>query len=213
MSHDSNPTAPEAASHAASTARRREVLRRLGQTSLAAGLAAPAAAFAGGGRRWCRQPTDQTKCVHASISGMGSILLSAHAGNEVCSRKVSYYCNQSNWGGGWTGAGGGTIACDTTKFKDAFGCAAGALDSGGKQQSSSDCLLNKTLLALCTNYPNSYEAHWVAALANANNLAAPTLGAAFPYSPLQVVGYYQTVDPVMRSSAYTFFSQYCEQYA
>jgi hypothetical protein len=67
------------------------------------------------------------------------------------------------------------------------------------------------MLVLCTTYQTSQEAHWATALANANKLAMPVTGAAFPYTPGQVVGYYQNAG--MRASAYAFFKDYCEQYA
>lgn len=210
MSQPNTPRPSETGS--VSSARRREVLRGLGQTSVAAGLAAPVAAFAGSARSWCRSPVDQTKSVQASISGMGSILLSAQANAEVLSKKVSYYASKPNWSGTCSGRSG-AITCDTP-FKKAFGCGRGAVDSQTRPLSDTkNCLLNKTLLDLCTNYSSTPEAHWACALGNANKLAVPVTGAKFPYTPLQVTSYYLSGDLALKSSAYTFFSQYCEQYA
>lgn len=212
MRNDSNSSPSQATRAEVSTARRREVLRRIGQTTLVAGVASPAAALASGGRAWCRHPVDTNRCVQASISGMGSTMLSAQASDELCAYKVSHYSDKSRWPSTCTGASG-TISGDT-RFKYAFGCSDGALDSQGRSTSDdSGCLLNKKLADLCKDYPSSPEAHWACALANANKLSAPATGAPFPYTPQQVAGYYLSSDLIQKNAAYTFFSQYCEQYS
>jgi hypothetical protein len=203
--------------------RRRDILKRIGQASAVAGVAAsPVTALAGSARKWCKNPVDQTKCVHASISGMGSVVMSAEASNEVMSRKCSHYASYSNWPASCSN-GSQSIICNqsndnnNTKFCVAFNCTStSAQDSQGRPRYigstlNSACLLNKSLSTLCSSYSSTPEAHWATALGNANKLAVPVQGAPFPYTPAQVVSYYS--DAVMASSAYTFFSTYCEQYA
>ncbi len=201
-----------------SAARRREILRRIGQASVAAGAAAsPVAALATGSpRKWCKDPVNTTKCVQASISGMGSVVLSAQASNEVCGKKCSHYAVAGNWPASCSN-GSVAITCNSatdssnTKFKVAFACAGGALDSLGKAQADPACLLNMSLPTLCASYPTSVEAHWATALGNANKLVAPVGSAPFPYTPAQVVGHFQNL--AMKASAYTFYTTYCENYA
>jgi hypothetical protein len=214
-----------------SIARRREILKQIGAAS-AAGAAAtsPMSALAGGSTsgRWCHSPIDYNKCVHASISGMGSVMHSAQAGNEVCSKKCSHYASYTNWPSNCTN-GQKTITCNSsndkynTKFCDVFNCNNhSAKDSNGvslysyqwgKWTMNSNCLLSKSLPTLCASNPSTMEAHWATAVGNANLLQSPVGSAPFPYSPAQVCGYYSSADLTMKSAAYTFFSQYCEQYA
>jgi hypothetical protein len=211
MHNDFPPRRSERSADRLSIARRREILKRIGRTSLVAGAAAsPLAALAGGsGPSWCRHPVDVTKCVHASISGMASIVLSAQASNEVQSKKCSHYSNSSNWPSTCSN-GTKAITCNS-RFKTAFNCPSGSFDSKGVATGKAGCLLDKTLLDLCTNYSGSNEAHWACALGNANKLALPVTGAPFPYTPAQVVGHYQ--DGTLRPTAYTFYTTFCEQYA
>jgi len=211
MPEDRNSQPAESGSERGSVNRRREVLRRLGQASVAAGVASPMAAMATGSKRWCKHPVDTTKCVHASISGMGSTLRSAQANNEVCGRKVSYYCLSGNWPGTCSGATS-SITCNSS-FKSAFNCVSGALDSNGYNQFDSRCLLNKSLITLCNNYSSSPEAHWAAAMANANKVNGSDGKAPFPYTPAQVAGYYLSSDLAAKAAAYEFFTTYCENYA
>lgn len=188
-----------------SIARRREILRRIGKASVLAGAATPIAALATGSpQHWCKDPVDATKCVHASISGMGSVVLSAQASNEVKSRKCSYYGASGSWTGGCS---------STTSFATAFGCAAGSKDSGGLPLSDSNCLLNKSVRFLCASNATSpsVEARWATALGNAYNPNVPATGAPFPYTPAEVVAFY--FDLGRKAAAYAFFSQYCETYA
>ena len=88
-------------------------------------------------------------------------------------------------------------------------------DSGGLPQTNSNCLLNKTLVQLCSNvsYSNSVEAHWACAMANANKINGSDGKASFPYTPAQVAGFYLSSDLALKSAAYTFFTTYCENYA
>ena len=213
MRDDRKSTQTEVGDVRGSVNRRREVLRRMGQASLAAGAAAPMAALAGTGKRWCKHPVDTTKCVHASVSGMGSNLMSRNANDEVCAKKVSHYATSTNWPATCFGATG-TIVCTDT-FKKAFNCAGTAVDSGGLPQTNSNCLLNKTLVQLCSNvsYSNSVEAHWACAMANANKINGSDGKASFPYTPAQVAGFYLSSDLALKSAAYTFFTTYCENYA
>lgn len=213
MTDDRNSTQAQAGDARRSVNRRREVLRRMGQASLAAGAAAPMAALAGTGKRWCKHPVDTTKCVHASVSGMGSNLMSRNPNDEVCAKKVSHYATSTNWPGTCFGAAS-TIVCTDT-FKKAFNCSGTAVDSGGRAQSNTDCLLNKRLIDLCSMpaYNTSAEAHWVCAMANANKINGSDGKASFPYTPAQVAGFYLSTDLVLKSSAYTFFTTYCENYA
>lgn len=207
------PSERPSRANAESIARRREVLKNLGRAGVAGGVAAsPLAAFAGGGGPWCRNVIDHNKCVHASISGMASVLMSATASQEVCSKTCSYYGNSGNWPSGCKGGTGGStsINCNTS-FKVAFGCGPSATDSQGYPQSDSRCLLNKSLVQLCTSYQAYAEAHWATALANSNKLAAPLSGAPFPYRPADVVSHYG--DANMKAQAYTFYTQYCEIYS
>jgi hypothetical protein len=223
MNDDSQHRTPEQGSGPTSIARRREILKRIGMGAAAAGAAAsPMAAMAGSARKWCKHPTDTTKCVHASISGMASVVMSAQASNEVCSKKCSHYANYANWPGSCTN-GTQAITCNNsndsynTKFCVAFKCEAWtAQDSHGRPRYvngvlNTDCLLNKSLKTLCNLHSGETEAHWATALGNANKLMAPTTGAPFPYTPGNVVSFYG--DPAKKAAAYTFFSTYCEQYA
>ena len=210
MHDDINPQPPERTAGQPSIARRREILKRIGKVSVLAGAAAsPMAAMATGGRKWCRHPVDTTKCVQASISGMASVILSAQASDEVCAKKCSHYATSTNWP---STCSNGSISfnCNTV-FATAFNCASGTSDSLGVVRGHSGCLLDKTMLVLCTSYQGSLEAHWATALANANKLAVPAVGAAFPYTPGQVVGHFQ--DLAVRTSAYSFYTTYCENYA
>lgn len=210
-----------------SIARRREILQRIGKTSVIAGAAAsPLAALAGGGtRKWCKHPVDTNKCVQATISGVASVVLSAQASNEVCSKKCSHYASCTNWPSSCSN-GSTNIKCNdtndnnNTKFCVAFNCNSWtAKDSNGVQRCDQwgnpnwNCLLNKSLPTLCNSHASSPEAHWATALGNANKLIAPPTGAPFPYSPGQVVAYFGSADLQLKSSAYTFFKDYCEQYA
>ena len=191
-----------------SITRRREILRRIGKASVLAGAATPMAALATGSpRHWCKHPVDTTKCVHASISGMGSVVLSAQASNEVKSRKCSYYAT-----GGWTGG-----CSSTTKFATAFGCAANTSDSGSPPRpryisgsENPNCLLNMSVQTLCSSQASTVEAHWATALGNAYNPSVPASGAPFPYTPAEVVALFS--DLSRKDAAYAFFSQYCETY-
>lgn len=211
MTEDRNPQSAVKDAKRMTMNRRREVLRRMGQASIAAGTASPIAALATGSKRWCKHPLDSTKCVHATVSGMGSTLLSAQASNEVCGRKVSHYSSVSNWPGTCSGATG-TITCNTL-FKNAFNCSTAALDSNGVKQGNSGCLLDKSLLALCTSHSSSPEARWACALANANKVNGSDGKAPFPYTPAQVAGYYLSTDLATKAAAYEFFTTYCENYA
>ena len=211
MNDDINHRHEEQRSGQHSIARRREILRRIGKASILAGAATPMAALATGSpQHWCKHPVDTTKCVHASISGMGSVLMSAQASNEVCSKKCSHYANTSNW-----------VTCNpSTKFCVAFNCTSWTVkDSNNVQRcdqwgnENASCLLNKTLSNLCSSHSSAVEAHWATALGNAYKLVTPTVGAPFPYSPGEVVAYFGSTDLTLKSSAYTFFSTYCEQYA
>ena len=202
----------ERLSGTSSIARRREILKRIGKSSILAGAAAsPLAAMAGGGRPFCRDPITTTKCVQASVSGMASVVLSAQAGNEVCSHKCSHYANSGNWPVSCTNGTTSGLTCNT-QFKTAFKCPAGSSDSGGKVTGTAGCLLDKTLLDLCANYSGTSEAHWACALANANKCVNVSGYANFPYPPATVVdGHYQNAS--MRGQAYTFYSTYCEAQA
>jgi Tfp pilus assembly major pilin PilA len=218
MQFDNHQSPSEPPNGASSMGRRREILRRIGKASVIAGASAtPLAAMATGTRRWCRHPIDTTRCVQASISGMGSVVMSAQASNEVCGKKCSHYASTSNWPSSCSN-GTSSIVCNSstdsnnTRFKTAFKCdVAGTFDSLGVAISNSNCLLNKSLPTLCRDYSNSVEAHWATALGNANKLASPTTGAPFPYTPAQVVGHYG--DAGMRASAYAFYTTYCENYS
>lgn len=204
----------------ASASRRREILKRFGKTSLIAGVASsPLAAMAtGSSKKWCKHPLDQTKCVAASISGVGSVVLSAQASSEVCSKKCSHYSSTTNWPSNCSN-GSAPIDCNT-KFCDAFGCTAwNAQDSNGIQRRPSagaaqnpDCLLNKKLITLCTSFASSPEAAWCTGLANANKLANPSTGAPFPYTPGEVVGHFSSTDFTFRAAALTFYRDYAQTY-
>jgi hypothetical protein len=190
--------------------RRREILRRIGRASVVAGAAgSPLSALATGNpRRWCKD-IPSNKCVQASISGMGSVVMSAQASNEVCSKKCSHYASTANWPGSCSN-GSTAITCNTA-FKTAFNCnVGGTFDSLGVSISNGNCLLHKSLATLCSSYSNTVEAHWATALANANKLASPATGAPFPYTPGEVVAHFGNVN--IRASAYTFYTTYCENY-
>ena len=210
MHDDIKPRQSEPASGPPSIARRREILKRIGKTSVLAGAAAsPLAAMATGTRKWCRHPVDTTKCVQASISGMASVVLSAQTSDEVCAKKCSHYSTSTNWPTSCSN-GSITVTCNTP-FATTFNCAGGTSDSLGVVRGQSGCLLDKTMLVLCTSHPTTAEAHWATALGNANKLITPPVGAPFPYTPGQVVGHFQ--DLAVRSSAYSFYTTYCENYA
>lgn len=210
----------ESTARPASAARRREILKRFGKTSLVAGAASPLSALAtGSGRKWCKHPVDQTKCVQASISGVASVVLSAQASNEVQSKKCSHYSTGSNWP---TSCHNGTNSfTHNSKFCDVFKCTAwDAKDSNGvKRKYSSggsedpNCLLNKTLLTLCQSHASKPEAAWCTGLANANKLASPSSGAPFPYTPSQVLTHFASTDLTFRNSALTFYRDYAQTYA
>ena len=130
------------------------------------------------------------------------------ASDEVMAKRCSHYSSSGNWPSNCNN-GSTTITCNST-FATAFGCPGGSSDSSGTVKGQPGCRLDKTLLQLCTSYSTSQEAHWATALGNANKLAVPAMGAAFPYSQGQVVGHYQ--DVAQRSSAYSFYTTYCENY-
>lgn len=200
-----------------SIAGRRAILKRIGGASVVAGAASPLSALAGTGRKWCKHPTDSTKCVQASISGAASVLMSAQASDEVKSYKCSHYGSSTNWPS-ICNNGSTSITC-STMFCTAFKCDyAGLYDSEGRPTRNSngtrntDCLFNKSLVTLCSQHAGTKEARWACALANANKLAvANGTSAAFPYTPAQVVALAQ--DSSKRDAAYAFFTTYTETYS
>ncbi len=214
MEDRTHPRDPEGAGEApsiidTSIARRREILRRLGQASAAAGLASPLAALAGGsttGTPWCYQSKVSTTCVHASISGCGSVLLSAQAHGPQCNGKsCSYYTNSC------INNSKIPTSCQQLVFKKVFSCSGS--DSLGTPSSNWNCLFNKTFSQiLCSNnktnnnyWYNSAEAHWVTAYCNS------TVGynaGSFPYQTSDVCGHYSNAG--IKADAYNFYCNYME---
>lgn len=149
--------------------RRRDILRRFGQASLASGASSPLAALAGGtnGNKHCLHKTKQQQ-VHASISGMNSVVLSAQTGQESHGYHCGHYGNPSNV----------PPSCKTStrckKFKEIFPCGANDVDSHGHKQklwngsTDPDCYFNMTIDQLCSLSADCDEKHWVTAYCNAS---------------------------------------------
>ena len=221
MADDRNSTQAEAGRAQGSVARRREILRRMGQASIAAGaVASPMAAMATGSRKWCKHKTDPNKCVQASVSGAGSIVLSRQANDEVKCKNPTHYSDCSKWPATCTAGNGSggyvTVKCNdpndanNVKLRVAFNCLGLTQDSRGYPLADSRCLLNMGPAKVCATAPDSLEAHWATALGNANKLATPLEGAPFPYTPREVI---ELALSANSSTALAFFRDYCEAYS
>ena len=205
--HD-NSAKPSAAGEAPldSIRQRRAALRSIGRASALLGAASPLAAMATGksGRPWCYKDTSRTTCVHASISGIGSVLHSAQAnGNQHYGHGCSYYQTYGNAG-----------ACKDKKFKQIFNCSSASTDSRGEPPRKSgannpDCLFNMKPHQVCTSASDSPEAHWFTAYCNALKLhRADVASSQFPYHPNTVVAHYS--DGRIVASAYLFYKNHME---
>lgn len=188
-----------------SNASRRRALQNFGRASAAAGLASPLAALAGGsGRPWCYRDKTKTTCVQASISGVGSVVLSAQAnGSENHGKSCGYYKSSQNI----------PSACAGLVFKNIFACSGN--DSNGKSMSQgTNCLFNLTLTQLLCEQKvagsnSSPEAHWATAYCNSHvGYNTDPAVSTYPYSKTQVAAYYSNSN--MRLPAYNFFCNYME---
>lgn len=207
--HPTNLEGTESARRSSSASRRRDVLRLLGRSAAGAGAASPLLAMAtgGSGRPYCHKDWTKTTCVQASISGAGSIMMSAEAsgGNLHGGKKCSDYNEK------WKVP----TACKDVLFKDLFGCSGS--DSLGQPMMNgssvnTNCMFNKKPHQICGNstYSNTPEAHWVTAYCNASKYHSPALASStFPYSPAEVKDHYQNVGG-KKAAAYAFYVNHME---
>lgn len=199
------PLSETGAGPASSIHRRRDILKRLGQASAMAGVASPIAALAGGsGRPWCYKDKTCTTVVGASISGVGSVLISAQVnGTQNYGNSCSHFNNSGNIPSG----------CGGVVFKSVFSCS--GKDSLGQPLSSKYCLFNQTISGiLCSSNPawtGSAEAHWATAYCNASRYSTNSSSSTFPYSQSQVCSYFSDVNN--KAAAYSFFCGYMENVA
>jgi hypothetical protein len=213
MKHDTHGRTPDAsagtpATSETSIARRREILRRIGGATAAAGLASPLAAFAGGsGHPWCYKDKTYTTCVHASISGAASVLLSAQAnGTQNYGHSCDYYHNS----GSHTHI---PTSCqnDNRTFGTIFSCSGS--DSNGKHSGQKGCLFDKTITTLLcdsgSTTARSPEGHWASAYCNATRYSSDLSYSTFPYKQSDVCAHYQNVGGI-KAQADSFYRNYME---
>ena len=201
----------------ASIARRREILRRVGRASAAAGLASPLTAFAWSsgatGTPWCYKDKVSTTCVHATISGSGSVLLSAQAnGKQNWGKACKYYNNYNSYTGKCDTSRVPSV-CRDTPFKNIFSCSGSdslGQGMGSQWRPNQNCLFNKTVgQILCSTNAtinNSFEAHWAAAYCNSVQYYSQD---SFPYTPTEVCSHYANVGGI-RDAAYSFYTNCME---
>jgi hypothetical protein len=182
---DSAP-APTPGSAPSSASRRRDVLRRIGQGSLIAGASAPLAALAtGNGRKHCFHRT-KTQQVHASLSGMNSVVMSAQPGSEAGGHGCSKYTDPTKVPASCkTQISGSQYRCKT--FNEIWPCAPTDTDSHGKKMGESGCFFDMTIDTLCAQTVDCDEKHWVTAYCNASPDNSSALN--YPYSCAEVKGF------------------------
>ena len=204
----STPNGPEhpvdAAEQRASIERRREALRRLGRAGAAAGAASPMAALAtgGGGRKWCHDKY-KTKKVHASVSGMNSVVMSADPSDENYGKPCGHYGSAGNIP---------SVCGGDKKFSQFFTCGWQSRDSrnvvfDNSTYSKNNCLFHKTITQLCGSHGETAEAGWMTAYCNAAALHGQ---GKFPYSMSEVRAFWDSGDLQVRASAQTFFRGFME---
>lgn len=180
-------------------ARRKAILRGMGKAAAVAGASVPLSSLAT--VKLQVQKTDG-KFYHCSVSGNMSVMLSAGHTHVICTGKTPYsykskdgQCTDSNktranwpaWPNNGTYAivktstSGGTVHYPNAQFNAVFG-------SG-----------STTKIGSLVNAGTSDEAHWVAALLNANLFDTTT----FPHSPQEVISHYQNAS--IRSAAIAFY--------
>jgi hypothetical protein len=186
-----------------SVTRRRDILRRIGQGSVAAGVSTPLAALATGstsGQKHCFHKT-KTQHVHASLSGMNSVVMSAQAGNESSGYGCNHYKNPSNV----------PSSCKTTsasrckKYKEIFACSNTDVDSQGKRIGQNGCYFDKTIDQLCNVAADCEEKHWVTAYCNAST-DHPDRSLNYPYNCSELIGFRGNPDKKLVASE---FFRYC----
>ena len=185
-----------------SIARRRDVLRRIGMASMAAGAASPLSALAGTGwdstgqRKWVKSGG---KPVNATISGGGSVMSSVATTPATGSygKPCSYYQSSP------------PSSCMNTKFSDIFACTGKTCSNNvawtaNKTFAESNCVFDKKIKNIFAG--NTMESHWATAYCNSISDGA---GYNFPYSPAQIKAFFST-DERVTSSAYKFFKDYMQ---
>lgn len=174
--------------HLVIASRRRLVLRSLNAAGVVAAGALPTHAHAYFSGKYCIHPYTG-KNHQATVSGCHSVILSLKTGNTnvVKGHRCQHYKTKSNWPAGCNNGYGLSFTPDS-RFCDVFRC-----DTANYR--------NRSLLWLCVNRPNSDEAHWATAVANAKKRTP------FAYTQKEVVDFYKSS---RYSAALTFFKDFCE---
>lgn len=194
--HPQDEQSPAPTAGLESAARRRALLKGLGKGAALAGSAVPLSSLATGGQRpGMRLKKTDGNYYYCSVSGNGSIMLSAGTSTPpTCVGKAcSYY--KKDWYGKfstWPKNVSGQYVCivgsngypPTTRFCDIF--------IGGTTKTIGDCVN--------TASPDD-NSHWVTAMLNATVCAST-----FPYTTTEVLALYN--DSTQRTAAITFFKNY-----
>ncbi len=175
---------------ASSRQARRQLLRAVGASGALAGIGLPFSAHATT-RPYCQRNSNN---YHATASAVGSMIGSITGGTPpIAGHTCAHYQNSSNWGSGYSNGRGCALSYDTCanpngatklRFWQVF-----ALSDPGSGPTYRTCQY------ILSTYSTSDEAHWLAAMFNANKRSP------FAYTPTQVIDLYKGLNPLMGGSA------------